>query len=259
VAYPNEVERRRRERFPDRIARADFSRVERLLAGSFRALDGRVWSLANPTQPEIIRALRVVSAAVDPEQAYVRRCGAEIGLIRRQLPIPLTPPLELRARPLTGEQIEAIHGYTGADTAGYELAKQLTGLPGDMLALIGGDQVSDEAILGCSVPEQARPILRALDDRYEHVLGVPDSMCWPPERIDGPEPPNDDANAILGWLLGGRSNRIRAEELPTGVRSLFAKLLADEILDLTNGASQASHIALYSSFLQPQPAPQDDP
>ena len=214
--------------------------MEQLLAGSFRAIDGRVWSLAYPTQPEIIRAMRVVSTADDPEQAYIRRCGAEIALIRRQLPIPHTSPLKLRPRPVTSEHMHAIHAYTSADAAGYELAKQLTDLPGDMLALIGGDQISDEGILGCPVPNQARPILRALDDRYEHVLAVPASQCWPPERIDGPKPPNDDTNAILGWLLSGRSNRIRAEQVPAAVRSLFAKLHADEILDVTNGARPAT-------------------
>jgi hypothetical protein len=40
----------------------------------------------------------------------------------------------------------------------------------------------------------------------------------------------------------------------TAARPPFAKLHADEILDLHNGAYQASHIALYSSFRVDDPA-----
>jgi hypothetical protein len=53
-----------------------------------------------------------------------------------QIPIPLAPPLALQAQTLTSEQIDAIRAYTDPATAGYELAKLITRLPDEMLALI---------------------------------------------------------------------------------------------------------------------------
>jgi hypothetical protein len=65
---------------------------------------------------------------------------------------------------LTAKQIERIQAYNDPARACYELARLTTGLPDAMLALIGGDQITDDAILGYQVPEPARPILRAIDE-----------------------------------------------------------------------------------------------
>jgi hypothetical protein len=108
-------------------------------------------------RPEIRRGLSLVSAAEDPEQAYIRRCGAELALICDQIPIPLVSPLALRARPLTTEDIDAIRAPADPAAAGYQLAKRITGLPDGLVALIGGDQITDTTILGCLVPEPVRP------------------------------------------------------------------------------------------------------
>ena len=76
---------------------------------------------------------------------------------------------------MTAREIDALHAYTNPARAGYELAKLITGLPDELLALISYEQITDDAILGCPVPHAARPILRAIEDRHEPVLDIP----WP--------------------------------------------------------------------------------
>ncbi len=75
----------------------------------------------------------------DPEQAYIG-AAAEIALICDQILIPLVPPLALHTRTLTTEEIDAIHTYTDPATAGYQLAKLITRLPDEMLALVGASR-----------------------------------------------------------------------------------------------------------------------
>jgi hypothetical protein len=52
-----------------RLSTGEFERVDRLLLGSLRTLGGWRWSMGYPTRGELTRAVRVVSAADDPEQA----------------------------------------------------------------------------------------------------------------------------------------------------------------------------------------------
>jgi hypothetical protein len=205
----------------------EFARVERLLVGSLRTMGGRWWSVGYVARPEIRSGLCVVGAAEDPEQAYVRRCGAELALICDQIPIPLVPPLALRPRLLTTEDIDAIRAYVDPAAAGYQLARRITGLPDGLVALIGGDQITDSAILGCPVPEPVRPILRAVDDRSEPVLQVPDMAA--PEPIIDATPPEEEFAVALGRLLQGRKARIRPRKLPPQLRSRFEVLRADGI------------------------------
>jgi hypothetical protein len=229
----------------------EFARVERLLVGSLRTMGGRWWPVGYVARPEIRSGLCVVGAAEDPEQAYVRRCAAELALICDQSPIPLVPPLALRPRLLTTEDIDAIRAYVDPAAAGYQLAKRITGLRDGLVALIGGDQITDSAILGCIVPEPVRPILRAVDDRSEPVLQVPDMAA--PEPIIDTTPPEEEVAVALGRLLQRRNARIRPRKLPPQLRSRFQALRADGILDRSYGAYRASHIALYSSFMRDEP------
>jgi hypothetical protein len=224
----------------------EFARVELLLIGAVRTPGGWRWSMGIPSRREIARASHVVCAAEDCEQAYIRRCGAEIALINAQIAFPPTAALALPARTPTAEQIQAIHAYTSPAAAGYQLAKLITSLPDDLLGLIGGDQITDDAILGCPVPEPARAILRAIDDRHEPVLEL--SVWTPPEPIDDTISAEDRFASAVGWLLRGRSERIRIGELPPELRSRFKTLRANGILELSRGVYRASHTALYSSF-----------
>jgi hypothetical protein len=98
---------------------AEFARVERLLRDSVMTLGGWCWAIEPSTRAEIEPALRLVSAATDPEQAYIRQRGAELALIDHQIPIQPTTPLALPPCTTTANQIETIHAYIDPATAGY--------------------------------------------------------------------------------------------------------------------------------------------
>jgi hypothetical protein len=85
------------------------------------------------------------------------------------------------------------------------------------------------------------------------VLKVPGER--PTEPVGDRAPQSDDYAVALGWLLRGRSASIPADDAPAPIRASFEALRAGEILELKRGAYRASHIALYSSFAQPQPPP----
>jgi hypothetical protein len=115
-----------------------------------------------------------------------------------------------------------------------------------MLALIAGDQITHDAILGCPVPAQARPILRAIDETNEAAFHM--FVDTPPGPIEDAASADYEFAAALGWLLRGRSSRIRARELTPNVRSQFETLRSDGIVDRSYRVYRASHVALYSSF-----------
>jgi hypothetical protein len=121
-------------------------------------LGGWCWSAEPSRLPEIAGAFRVLVESDDSELAYVRRCGAELALMTNQLPRLSATPLSLRPHPATAREIDAAHAYTYPARAGYQLAKLITGLPDELLALIGYDQITDDAVLGCPVPDAARPM-----------------------------------------------------------------------------------------------------
>ena len=229
------------------LAPKDFARVEGLLSRSMTPLSGRRAST------ELAGALTVVLAADDGEQAYVRRCGAELALAVNQVAIPKSLPPARYPQSPDPRHVETILSHTSPWTACYELAKLVTGLSDELLALIGGDQVTDDAILGCAVPEAARPILRAVNDGREPVLQVPYGS-WPAWNTDDvanaqtTAPADQEYASALGWLLRGRSSRILSCKLSREIRSRFEALRADGILDRRLGVYRASHIALYSSF-----------
>jgi hypothetical protein len=231
------------------LAPAEFDRVDAILNSSFLTMRDWLSQRVSPKRRELISALRLISAAPNAEQAYIRRAGAETALIVDKIPIPRVRPLDIRARRLTAEEIDAAHAYANPATAAYHLAKLITGFSDDMLLLIGGDQITDDAILECAVPDRARPILRALDDYCDPILDVP----WgpSPEPVDEATQANHDFAATLSALLRGRSTRVAAEDVPLSMRPSLEQLQAAGILDLTNRAYQASHIALFSSYLLP--------
>jgi hypothetical protein len=197
-----------------------FARVERRLFGCMTLLGGWCQSTEPSRLAEIERAFRVLIEADDPELAYIRRCGAELALISHQIPALPAAPLSLRPHPLrthpaTPREIDALHAHTDPARAGYELAKLITGLPDELLALIGYDQITDHSILGCLVPQAARPILRAIEESHEPVLDIP----WPDPAQPGEDPADRniateeppaverDYATALGSLLRGRSVR----------------------------------------------------
>jgi hypothetical protein len=244
-----------------------FTRVERRLFGCMTMLGGWCRSAESSRLAEIARAFRVLIEADDPELAYVRRCGAELALMTHQIPALPAARLSLRRHLATARAIDALHAHTNPARAGYELAKLITGLPDELLWLIGYDQITEDAILGCLVPPAARPILRAIEERHEPVLDIP----WPDPAVPGKdpaerniateEPPADERDfaTALGSLLRGRSVRIPCRELSWPVRARFEALRTDGILDRRYRVYRASHTALYSSFrVDSAPDPRTD-
>lgn len=73
---------------------------------------------------------------------------------------------------------------------------QLTGLSPDVLRMVGGDEITDDAILGCRVPERARPVLRALSTCYGPVLGQPRAAAGP--ALPSPRSPPSPARRGRG-------------------------------------------------------------
>lgn len=237
-----------------RLSPDEFARVDQLLVGSLKTLGAWRWSYGYVTRWQVARVLPVVSAADDPEQAHVRRCGAELALLGAGIPVPRTRPLRLWGRSLTNAQIDAVRAHTSPWVAGYVLAELVTGLPAELLGLIGGDQISEKAILGCPVPERARAVLRALGDRHEPVLAPPaGAVAEPPPATRGDWTSPDRAfAAAVGWILRSPGATVPAGEMPAAVRARFEQLRAEKIVELKRGAYRASAIALYSSYRSTQ-------
>jgi hypothetical protein len=147
-------------------------------------LGGWCRSIAPSRLAEIERAFRVLIEADDPELAYIRRCGDELALITHQIPALSAAPLSLRPHAVTAREIDAVHAYTNPATAGYELAKLITGLADELLALVGHDQITDDAILGCRV--SARRSTRPTRRRGEARTGPRHSVARPGPAGRGP-------------------------------------------------------------------------
>ena len=239
------------------LAADQFEQVDRLLFGSLSTLSAWQWRCGGDVTPrQVRRALRLVSTANDPDQAYTRRCGAQLALLCAGIPVPRTRPLAPHGRPLTDAQLDVIHGYTTSWVAGYVLAELITGLPAALVDLIAGDQITDDAILGCMVPDRAQAILRALDTHHEAALQGPAGPTHDPPFADGHSPwPHAEQlfAAAVGWLLNGRAASIPVSDTSAKLRAQLNQLHAAGIVERNRGAYRASHVALYSSYRLPAP------
>jgi hypothetical protein len=140
----------------------EFRRVDALIYATYRTREH--WLLRHPghTPDQLRRAVAIMRTADDPNQRHLRNCAITVLLhsLGVAVPPPVGPPFAPRA--LTHSQIDEALAHINCPNAGYVLAEHLTGLPPDLLALIGGDQITENSILGCRVPDRARPITRVL-------------------------------------------------------------------------------------------------
>jgi len=158
---------------------------------------------------------------------------------------------------VTSAQIDALLAYTDAAVAGHLLAGLVSGLADEMLDPIAGDQITEDAILGCPVPERARPILRALDDHHEPILrrpGGPIALPVADARAARSAPEDEAVATSVGWLLRNRDAHIPLCDTPAAIRAPLEQLRGEGILELEHGAYRASETALYSSYHLPRPA-----
>jgi hypothetical protein len=238
----------------------DFYRVDALIYATHRTLEH--WLLRRPghTPDQLRRAVSIMRIADDPNQCHLRNCAITVLLhsLGVAVPRPAVPPF--RPRALSQSQIDQALAHTNCASAGYILAEQFTGLPPDLLALVGGDQMTENSILGRRVPDRARPILRALSPGTYPGLSPPPgarpqptqttnraSVLSPGETLD------TELAAAIEPLMSGRRPFIRAADLSARVRDQFDDLHAKHVLDRRNDVYRASDIALYALYLLPSP------
>jgi len=214
----------------------EFRQVEALFAAAFRTLAGWLYMNYRPTPG----AVAVVTAAREPEQAFVRRCGAELALIRQGLPAPhvghaLVDPSRNRKADLARPR-----AYTDPAHAGYELVGEITGLSTELLEMIGGDQLDSTTILGAPAPPEAQPVLRAIASSCEPVLlkppRSPDRDTSGPRRVHLLKRPVDRPTStglldVLYLLLDRGRHAIRPDQIDAVTRSELDQLRADGIID----------------------------
>jgi hypothetical protein len=234
-----------------RLSVDEFERVDRLLVGSLKTLGAWQYRVF-VSRGQVRRALRVISTADDPEQAYIRCCGAQLALLCDGIPAPRTRPLKLRGRPLTNAQIDVTMRFSdaGCPTARGPFCTAV------LLDLIAGDQIADDAILGCRVPDRARAVLHGLETGHEPVLDGPGGATYELPRATRRASWSQAEQlfaAAVRWLLRGRAARIPVSDMNTRLPARFDQLCAAGIVERNRGVYQASHIALYSSYRLPPP------
>ena len=141
----------------------EFYRVDALIYDTYRTLEHWLLNKRPDHTPDQLRqAVSIMRIADDPNQRHLRNCAITVLLHSLGVAVPrsFAPPFTPHA--LTRSQIDEALAHTNCLNAGYVLAEHFTGLTPDLLALIGGDQITENSILGCRVPDRARPILRAL-------------------------------------------------------------------------------------------------
>ncbi|MGA2929933.1 MAG: hypothetical protein ABSG43_28890 [Solirubrobacteraceae bacterium] len=94
-----------------RLHPKQFRRVDELLAAAFTTLNGWLLAHRDATSHQLRDVISALTAAHDPNQAYVRRCGVAITLMRARLAIPRARALSLNPLPLTAAQISAVLAY----------------------------------------------------------------------------------------------------------------------------------------------------
>jgi hypothetical protein len=156
------------------LSEREFQEVQQLLAAACSTMSTWLLHHAGARSFQIAAAHELASTGLDQEHAFIRRAGADVALLAAGVRI------RSRTRLVAGEScdlteldVTQLHAFTDPRPAALHLARQLTGLAEDLLGLVTGDQIGDDQILNCRVPEAALPILRALDRGFGQVLNGP--------------------------------------------------------------------------------------
>ncbi len=229
------------------LAPADFQRVDALLNATSTSVDGWLSSRPRPTELELQAMTSVLLQASDPNQAHVRQCATTFALWRAGHAVPNTTH-STRNLGLDDAGGAEVLGYTDARAGARELAALLTGLTPDLLDLIGGDQITDDSVLGHAVPKAVRPVLRALPRSTGPIFPRPAHQRRDRITPRGMTEDGDPTVGILARLLSGRATSVSASEIPEPAREHLESLVDQRILDHRRGMYRASHVALYSTF-----------
>jgi hypothetical protein len=155
------------------LNRDSFRRVDSLLSATYNTLDRWLTAHHRHTPEDLSRAVSVMRIAHDPNQRHLRHCATTVLLHSRGITAVAPTRRPFTPRTPTTAEIDHALAYTNVPHAGYALAEKLTGLPDALLGLILGDQVTDTSIIGCAVPDRARPVLRILYTGNFPVLRKP--------------------------------------------------------------------------------------
>lgn len=155
------------------LNRDAFRRVDSLLFATYNTLDRWLGTHRRDAPEELWRAVSVMHIAHDPNQRHLRHCATTVLLHSRGITTLASTRRPFTPRTPTAAEIDDALAHTNVPHAGYALAEKMTGLPDALLGLILGDQVTDTSIIGCAVPERARPVLRILYTGNSPVLRKP--------------------------------------------------------------------------------------
>jgi hypothetical protein len=172
----------------------------RLLAAAYSAMSTWLLHHVGASSSQIAEAYELVSTGLDEDHAFVRRAGADVALIAAGVRLQRQARLAVNdSRHLIERDLAKSLEFIDPRAAALHLARQLTGLADDLLGLVAGDQIGDDRILNCRVPDAALPVLRALDRGFGPALG---GRADPGRgKRHAVRPTESDTAATFAWLL----------------------------------------------------------
>jgi hypothetical protein len=128
---------------------------------------------------------------MSPDQAHIRASAVEIALTTAGIRKPLPTRPDLPGRPPSTSEMTQLLGFTDPQESGKKLASIITGLPEDLVEIIGADQVTSSSILGEPVPHGLQPITRAVQRRSgalfaKPTLSLPNQFIAPGRQVSTP-------------------------------------------------------------------------
>ena len=230
-----------------------FRPIDALLCETTWVVEGWLRYPGRPTTDALTQLVDVLGAAADSDQRYLRRSAISIALHAHGFaitPDQLPPPTHRRA-PANPAGVDDALSCSGPAAAAYRLASTITGASADIVALIGGDQMSAASISDRPVPERAQPIVRAvMGEQHPISASLPLERQIPIDapRIDYTGKPLTPHDEWIAELLRGRASIVYHDDLDGRDLELARDLLHAEVLDAYEGVIRASYIALYSAY-----------
>jgi hypothetical protein len=237
------------------LGEREFQEVQRLLAAACSAMSTWLLHHADASSSQIAAVYEIVSTGLDQEHVFIRRSGADIALLAAGIRIEPCTQLAAGPRHLNATDLAKLHAFTDPRAAALDLARQLTGLADDRLGLVAGDQIGEDQILNCRVPDAARPILRALDRGFGAVFAERPDLSRPKRHATRASATDNGAAATLAWLLESGRHAVRIGDLAEQARAELDELGRQGLIVSYDDAYRASDVALYGAFQRAAPTP----
>jgi hypothetical protein len=169
----------------------EFLRVDELLHTTITLTDRWLARHPRPSHVDLQAACAVLAFAMSPDQAHIRASAVEIALTTAGIRKPAPTRPDLPGRPPSTSEMTQLLGFTDPQESGKKLASIITGLPEDLVEIIGADQVTSSSILGEPVPHGLQPITRAVQRRSgalfaKPTLSLPNQFIAPGRQVSTP-------------------------------------------------------------------------